>query len=104
METLLELKQVLINISEFDWSYALYLEAGEVWNLNTKCAVLDPNDVEDDDEELPTYAKKNKLVYVLTIQEIKGIIKNAYQQKKDCSEDDLLKAFVYYYDNDAFIT
>lgn len=41
METLTTLKVVLNNINNFEWFYALYLPEDEVWELQTKCAVLD---------------------------------------------------------------
>uniref|UniRef100_UPI00117C26FB DUF7716 domain-containing protein n=1 Tax=Paenibacillus sp. FSL R7-0337 TaxID=1926588 RepID=UPI00117C26FB len=59
--------------------------------------------VEDDSDEVPLFAKHNYLMYALDIQTIKGIINNALMQKNDCTHSDLLEAFLYYYDNDAFI-
>ena len=41
MSEMLELVYVLEHINEFNWSDALFLPEDEVWNLNTKCMVLD---------------------------------------------------------------
>lgn len=103
METLIMLKDVLNNVNDFEWSYALYLPEDEVWELQTKCAVLDPDDLDDDNEDVPKFAVENNLIYALNIQDIQGIVKNAHDQKLNCSENDLLEAFLYYYDNDAFM-
>lgn len=42
-------------------------------------------------------------MYVLDIQTVKGIIKNISEQKAECTDNDLFEAFLYYYDNDAFL-
>jgi hypothetical protein len=97
------MKDVLTNIDKYDWSYALFLPEDEEWELQTTCAVLDPDDVEEDADEAPRYAIDNKLVYALSIHDIQGIVENAYGQKSDCNIKDLLEAFLYYFDNDAFI-
>jgi hypothetical protein len=103
MEVLISLKDVLTDIDKYKWSDALFLPEDEVWELQSKCAVLDPDDVEDDADDAPRFAMDNNLVYALSIQDVKGIVKNAYEQKSNCLEKDLLEAFLYYYDNDAFI-
>ncbi|CQR56687.1 hypothetical protein JI735_29205 [Paenibacillus sonchi] len=103
MEKLITLKKILNNIEQFEWSDALFLPADETWDLDTKGAIIDPDDVEDDSDEVPEFAKKNNLMYALDIQTIKGIIKNALVQKVECTDEDLIEAFLYYYDNDAFI-
>lgn len=99
----MELRNILNNIEKFEWSDALFLPEDETWNLDTQGAVIDPDDVEDDADEVPEFAKENNLMYALDIQTIKGIIKNAYEQKTDCTDKDLIEAFLYYYDNDAFM-
>lgn len=99
----IDLRKVLSNIKEYNWSDALYLPEDETWDLETKAAIIDPDDVEDDSDEVPLFAKQNDLMYALDIQTIKGIINNALMQKNDCTHSDLLEAFLYYYDNDAFI-
>lgn len=103
MSETLELVYVLEHINEFNWSDALFLPEDEVWNLNTKCMVLDPDDVEDDEEDAPQIAKEKGLIYTLSIQNVQMIYENVHEQKEDCSNDDLIKAFLYYYDNDAYI-
>ncbi|SDN31831.1 DUF7716 domain-containing protein [Paenibacillus jilunlii] len=103
MEKLITLRKILNNIEQFEWSDALFLPDDETWDLDTKGAIFDPDDVEDDSDEVPEFARENNLMYALDIQTIKGIIKNALVQKGECTDEDLIEAFLYYYDNDAFI-
>ena len=65
--------------------------------------MLDPNDCADDEED-PPFAKENGLRYALTFQEIQSVVANARQQLSSLDRDDLLRAFKYYFDHDAFIT
>ena len=46
---------------------------------------------------------ENGLSYALDVQLIQAIVQNISEQKKDVTDEDLLEAFVYYYDNDAYI-
>ena len=99
MDKIYELAYVLEHIEEFNWSDALFLPEDEKWNLKTKCMILDLDDV----DEVPKQDAKKNLIYTLDIQTIQSINKNAYEQKKDCSRTDLVEAFLYYYDYDAYI-
>ena len=98
-----KLSFILKNIKDFKWSDALFLPEDEVWEKDTKGMFLDPDDVEDDEDDVPREAKENHLVYTLGIQTIQLIVRNLEQQKHDISEDDLIEAFLYYYENDAYI-
>lgn len=103
MDKVIKFRDVLLNNKEFKWSDAVFLIRGEEWTLDSKCAVLDPDDVEDDADDEPRFAIENNLQYALSIQDIQSIVDNANQQRLYCTEIDLLTAFLYYYDNDAFI-
>lgn len=103
VERLVEFRYILINASELSWKDSLFLPKDEVWTLNTKCAVLNTDDLEEDEEE-PQFASENNLIYALNIHTVQDIVNNAWEQRSNCLEEDLLKAFLYYYDNDAFIT
>lgn len=98
-----KLSFILKKIEEFKWSDALFLPEDETWGKNTEGMVLDPDDVEDDEDDVPQKAKEKHLMYTLSIQTIQSIVRNLEQQKYDISEDDLVEAFLYYYDNDAYI-
>lgn len=97
------LAEVLSNIEDFSWSDALYLPDDEVWSKCTKGVILDPDDVEDDEDDLPKYAKDHNLTYALSIQNIEGIVENVREQKREPTIEDYLQAYLFYYDHDAFI-
>ena len=98
-----KLSYILKNIDEFKWSDALFLPEDEVWEKDAKGMVLDPDDVEDDEDDVPREAKEKHLMYALSIQTIQSIVSNLKQQMHDISENDLVEAFLYYYNNDAYI-
>ncbi len=103
MEDLLLLRDVIQNIKRFKWSDALFLPKNTVWNLNSSCAVLDPDDVENDEDEAPQYAVDHGLEYVLGVQDVQGIIDNLTQQGSSNTDEEVFAAFLYYCENDAFI-
>lgn len=90
-------------MQEFEFGGALFLPEDEVWNLDTEGLICDPNDVENESDEVPWVAKEHNLIDALSIQDIQDIVYNAKQQKENVSIDELLEAYLYYYDNDAFI-
>jgi hypothetical protein len=103
MNKILKLRDVLLSSESYEWSDALFMGRNEVWTLDSKCTVLDPDDVEDDADEEPRFAAENNMNYTLSMQDIQSIVDNAKQQCENCTENDLLQAFLYYFDNDAFI-
>ena len=96
------LAYVLSNIDDFTWSDALFLPSDEVWDADSMVMILDPDDV-DEDEELPEAAKNAGYEYALDVQTVQSIVKNVLAQTAEISPTVLLDAFLYYYDNDAFI-
>lgn len=103
IKSMYKLSFILENIDKFKWSDALFLPEDEVWNGDTEGMVLDPDDVEDDDDEVPKEAKERKLIYALNIQAIQSIVQNVFQQKSKISVEELVEAYLFYYDNDAYI-
>src|SRR5262249_52899486 len=94
------LGEVLGNDSRFNAGHFLYLPMDEIWQLGTKCAVLTKSDV----DGVPEVAQQNGLAYALGIAAVQDIAANAREQVRDVSLDQLLQAFLFYYDHDAFIT
>ena len=74
---------------------SVVLTEDEIWYVDTMCMILDPNDVEDDDDEAPKIA--------LDVQTIQSIVQNISEQKRVYTDEELLEAFLYYYDNDTYI-
>lgn len=96
LNKIMKIKDVLLNSEEFKWSDALFLIKGEKWILDSKCAVLDPDDVEDDADEETRFVIDNNLKYSLNMQDIQSIVDNVNQQCECCTEGELLQAFLYY--------
>jgi hypothetical protein len=102
MDKMIKLRDVLINAEEYPWRDSVFLPENKNWNLDSECAVLNLDDLEID-EDVPPFAIDNHLIYSLGIQDVQDIIINAREQHTNCTDEDFLKAFLYYYDNDAFI-
>lgn len=101
---LIVLRDVLSAIDKLPWNFALFMPHGVDWNENTPCAVLNPDDFENEpDPDRPKFASENGLYYALGMQVIESIVENARDQKQDATMSDLVDAFIYYYDNDAYI-
>jgi hypothetical protein len=94
------LAEVLGKASRFNPGHFLYLPMDEVWHLGTECAVLPQSDI----DGVPDIAQQSGLSYALGVAAIQDIVANAAAQVKGVSLDQLFRAFLYYYDHDAFMT
>ena len=76
------------------------------WTLDTKGVfTLDAKDfAPDSDDFLPKQVKEDGWVEVLDGGTIEEVVANAKTQLDTPSLNDLFKAFIFYYENDAFIT
>jgi hypothetical protein len=77
----------------------LYLDFEVGWDLSARAAVFDESGV----EGTPPFALENGLRYVLGTNELNDVIEIAQKQVRNPSASQLLDAFLYYYDHDAFI-
>ena len=102
MEELIKFKDVLLNVDKLPWEDSLFLPKDKNWSLDSLGYLFNLDDL-DKDEEFPKFTIDNNLIYVLSMADIQDIVDNANQQRQ-CSELDLFQAFLYYYNNDAFIT
>ncbi len=96
------LADVLRDVSEFRWQHSLYLPGRGPWDEESVCAVLDPEDSDDPDEE-PEEAQRLGLICALSVQITQSIVENAREQKPDVTLKDVTAAFNFYFDNDAYI-
>jgi hypothetical protein len=96
------LGKVLREADTFDCQHALYLPFADVWNASTPCAVLDTEEGEESDDA-SRFVKERGLGYALEISSVQDIVANAREQKPGVDISDLVKAFLFYYDHDAFI-
>lgn len=96
------LDEVLTSAEDLPWDQALFVKRGHPWSLDMPCAVLDPNDSPDPDQD-PEFAVVNGLGYTLGIQSVQAAVRNARLQNPAIGLPGLLAALVYYFDNDAFL-
>ena len=99
------LNKVLADACELAWDEFLYLPKDEYpWTLNSKCAVLNDDDLEEGKEDPPA-AREMRLEYALSMSTVCEIIENLALQLGSSSVplDNALEAFLFYFENDAFI-
>jgi hypothetical protein len=80
----------------------LFLPFDEVWGPDTRCAVASV-DRYADEPVLPDLAARNGLGRALQVAQVQDIVDNARQQLPRAKSEDLVEAFLFYYDRDAFI-
>jgi hypothetical protein len=99
MSELLPLGKALAEIERFPARHALFLPADEKWDERTLCAVLPlPDEVDD-----PPFAKEHDLTHAMDVYSVQDVVANARLQTPDPSARLLVEAFLFYFDNDAFI-
>jgi len=86
----------------------VHLPSDVVWDLESKSAVLESEEVTPEEEDepdagIPRIAELNNLIEALPVTVIQELVQNVRSQKPAAGVDALLKAPLYYYDNDAFI-
>lgn len=101
-------REVLATTMERSVREWVYLPRNMEWSLDSKSATLEseevPPELEDEpDAGLPQFAKRHDLVQAVPVGTLQDIVSNALQQNPDASLDELFDAFVFYYNNDAFI-
>lgn len=104
----LPLGEILSNAGTYHELAWLYLPNGGAWDLDSEGAILIPEEVppeldEEPDASVPEFAKARDLCEVLQVATIQDIVRNARMQKPNATGADLLRAFKFYYDHDAFI-
>jgi hypothetical protein len=101
MPILTSLAKLLESPDSFCWSDAVSLPIGRNWRLESPAVVWDPAEHEGNDE--PILAKANGLAYVLGAAAVQDVVANARSQRGDADLEDLLRALVYFIENDAFL-
>ena len=96
------LRDVLVDPERYRWTDALYLSCERSWDGGSRCLILDPEETDDPDDD-PILANENGLQYVLSMQDVQSIVRNAKRQKIELSEDELIRALDFYFANDAYI-
>lgn len=101
IDQVIKLRDVLRAPEEFSWADSLFV-AKQAWELDSDCAVLNLDDIADDEDE-PIFAMEHGLAYALSVADVQDVVRNATAQKPECSIEDRLAALIYYREHDAFI-
>jgi hypothetical protein len=80
----------------------LFLPSDEVWSAATSCAVLAVDRYAENDTP-PAYATDHGLQRSLQVGQIREVVRNARLQRDNATVEELVRAFLFYYDHDAFI-
>jgi hypothetical protein len=82
---------------------AIYLRKSQYpWHKDSNCLIFNLAQLTNIAED-PLTAKQYEMTYILTVEQMYGIIYNANLQLGKANMDELVKAFNHYYRNDAFI-
>lgn len=100
--SLTTLGAVLLNADELASDAVLFLPYGEVWNSTTQCAVI-AVELYADEDDVPELAVQNNLERAMQIAQVQDVVVNARQQRSQLTVENLVTAFLFYYDRDAFI-
>jgi len=101
-ENIVTLSEAIERIDALPWNYALFLQGENPWNEQTPCAVLDPDDSDDPDED-PDEAKQLGLKYAMSVADAQDVVANAKAQTPDIDMTGLIGAFNFYHAHDAFV-
>ncbi len=102
MEKIFVFKEVLSNINDYDWGDWVYLDESEERDLNCRCAVLNLDDLEPEEDE-PDFAIDNGLECFLSVHQIQDVVENYNDGNDNPTLEGLFEAIMYYYENDGFI-
>ena len=78
----------------------LFLPATEVWSLSVPALVVCFDDIDEDAEDVE---RRTGFQYALLLSTVQDNIRNATQQLRSPTREELLRAFLFYHDRDAFI-
>jgi hypothetical protein len=101
------LEEMFSRVDELSATAWLYLPQGEAWTLSSRAAVLESEEVSEDEEDdpdagVPEFAKLNGLKKVLPVTVVQDILSNLRLSRPAALPSEMLSAFMFYYDNDAF--
>lgn len=96
------LASVLAGLENYPHYYALFIGGRRPFKSDSPCAILDPHETDDPDDD-PPFAVKHRLKSHLSVHTVRQILMNARAQRSNLTTDDAVRAINYYYRNDAFI-
>jgi hypothetical protein len=102
MERLISLREALAHAETSPHNAALFLADDAAWALDTPGAILAVDPYDDGEYDLP-FARQHGLRHVLSVAQLQDIVANAREQIAEPTPGQLLAAFLFYFDRDAFI-
>ncbi|MFN4097054.1 MAG: hypothetical protein ACK4GG_09820 [Sphingomonas sp.] len=102
------LADALTTITDKPANAWVYLPIGEDWRLASRSVTLVSGEVPPEDEDLPDagvpeFAKQNGLTRAIDVPTLQDVVSNALSQRPSAMPEDLLRAFIFYHRQDAFI-
>lgn len=102
-QNVIPLKEILNNYADLTWSDAVFVDKDQKITLETMCLIHDPDDISNDDIDLPDAAINLGYDYLIDAQSLQSICINLSAQMENPSMADKLHALIYYLENDAFM-
>ncbi|KTC09872.1 hypothetical protein AO391_25080 [Pseudomonas marginalis ICMP 9505] len=101
----IKFSEILSDAESLNWEDALYLPKDkEKWGLNCDAIIENPDNFEDyDTDDTPIEISKINFRYVLLCDDLLSIIINLREQTTSFDLNMAYQAFIYYFENDAFI-
>jgi hypothetical protein len=100
MNKLLSLRELLGDKS-LPFDHHVLLPTESEWHLDTLCAIVESDEITEPENH--PLALENKFSSSIGTNEVLDIIANASAQISQATAEQLLAAFEFYYNNDAFI-
>jgi len=82
--------------------YDLYLRDMHPWTTHSVACLL-PVESDFQDSGVSEFAEKHDVTLILNGQDVNGVVQNAVLQKPEVSVEELIVAFNFYIDHDAFM-
>jgi hypothetical protein len=98
--------QILLNVlkqpDKFNWTHSLFICGKIPYVANSNCAVLNEDELESS-TDISGFISENGLKYALGIQQLQDVVKNLKNQEPNPTDAELVKAFNFYLQNDAYL-
>jgi len=104
-ETFADVLATILNRPIGSW---IFLPRGEDWSLESEAVTLMSEEVPPEDEDLPDagvpeFAKQRGLIQVMDVAALQDVVLNLLSQQPNANIDEVFRAFIHYYRQDAFI-
>ncbi|SCC81655.1 DUF7716 domain-containing protein [Saliniramus fredricksonii] len=98
-------QNIIERLDSFEWNDWVYLNVDRDINLDSECAVLNPDIAElSDDGFTPKIAKERNISEFLQISDIRSVIENISHQGVEIDNIKIVNACKFYFKYDAFLS